>query len=171
MKAITLQFSTSLEWQSAIIRRITHSPFSHVDFILDDGSCLGASDPGGVIIRPADYQLFGIRRRATIYTEKADAIIDRAKSQIGKPFDGDALHAFLSPPVEIATRDWKCEDHWFCSELAAWAFEEECFWPYSLIIAKKYISPPDLLLLLNPYIDVEQFWKLIPELKLGQKEK
>lgn len=128
--------------------------------MFDDGTCLGASDPGGVIIRPQDYEEFGIRRRAVIHMpdQKADAIIERAKSQIGKPFDNDSLHAFLSSPDQI-TREWMQEDKWFCSELVAWCLVKENFFDYPLIVSKKYISPPDLLLLLNPYVNVEEFWK------------
>jgi hypothetical protein len=78
---LLIQFSTSTAFASAIIRRLTHSPFSHVDAIITDElaqhfkiqpGLLGASgpdcgakagrlfrhkmgwshDPGGVIVRP-----------------------------------------------------------------------------------------------------------------------
>jgi hypothetical protein len=166
--AVTLQFSTSLAWQSAVIRRICHSPFSHVDIVLDDGTCLGASDPGGVAIRPSDYQQFGIRRRCDIVTDKADAIIARARSQLHKPFDDGALHAFLSGT--LAPRDWRAADKWFCSEHVAWSFETEGFWPFNLLVGQEGVSPADLLLLLNPHIDADAFWKPVEGLALGVHE-
>jgi hypothetical protein len=39
---LQIQFSTSTAFTSGIIRRLTHSPFSHVDFVLPDG-LLGVS--------------------------------------------------------------------------------------------------------------------------------
>jgi hypothetical protein len=73
---IHLLFSTSTAWQSAVIRRICHSPFSHLDVVLPDGNLLGSSDspkaphiegnPRGVAVRPPEYQEFGIRRLAKV---------------------------------------------------------------------------------------------------------
>ena len=177
MDAVILQFSTSLEWSSAFIRRICHSRFSHVDFILKDGSCLGASDsplspyldgnPRGVAIRPPDYQDFGIRRRAVIPTPKADAIYAAAIGQLGKPFDNDALHQFLSGALAPT---WLLPDQWFCAELCAWAFYSKEFFAYPLVVNLGRISPPELLILLNPYFDVESFEKRVEGLTLGHQE-
>jgi hypothetical protein len=174
MATIVLQPSTSQAWQSAIIRRLCHSPFSHMDYVVPEG-LLGASDPGGVAIRPLNYQAFGIRRRAVI-TCSADCWLrfDAAmRSQLGKPFDDKALHAFLSDPDDEVSeaRDWRSLDQWFCSELIAWSLEQAGLWPFDLIIAKNHISPPDLLLLINPYIDTKSFWAPIPGLVLGARER
>ncbi len=168
MGLIVLQFSTSLAWQSAVIRRMCHSPFSHVDFVLEDRSCLGASDPGGVAIRQSEYQDFGMRRRAIIQTDKADAIHAAAKSQLGKPFDDSALYDFLSD--KPGDRNWRSTDRWFCAELLAWACEAAGLWPYKLLVPKNRISPADLLLLLNPFIDADSFWLPVAGLTMGRHE-
>lgn len=154
--SITLEFSTSMAWQSALIRRMCHSPFSHVDVVHEKG-LFGASDPGGVMFRPNDYQVFGIRRRCAIKTPVADKFMEIIFAEMGKPFDGEALYAFMSDKV----REWRKPDSWFCSELVAYALEEAGFFPFKLISVKNRISPADLLLLLNPWIDADKF--LIPE--------
>jgi hypothetical protein len=179
---IRLQFSTSLEWQSHIIRRICHSRFSHVDIVLPDGNLLGASDspkapfisgnPGGVAIRPPNYQLFGIRRIAEIACDELveGAFIANGLSQLGEPFDDSALHALLGNDVSPG-RDWTDSDAWFCSEHCAWSLMCAGFWKFDLLISKGYITPADLLLLVNPYmINIGTFWDPIPGLKLGPKE-
>jgi hypothetical protein len=155
---LILQFSSTTAWQSGLIRRVCHSPFSHVDIVVKGEGLLGASDPGGVKIRPFDYEKFSIRRRAYIHTDKADKIISRAKTQIGKPFDSAALHAFLDAGEKHMPRDWRDPDQWFCAELVLWALEKELFFPYKIIVNEDCVSPPDLLLMLNPYINVEEFW-------------
>ena len=117
---------------------------------------LGASDPGGVMIRPPDYEPFKLRQRATIKTGMADAIVALAKTQIGKPFDGAALHAFLHPDhPQTQSRDWRNVAAWFCAELHTWTCETLGFWPYRLLVSPNLVAPADLLLLLNPYLDVD----------------
>jgi len=154
---IQLEFSTSLTWQSLVIRKCCHSPFSHVDLVHERG-LLGASDPGGVALRPFNYQKFGIRRRATIATPLASRIMELVLSQVGKPFDGEALIAFM----EDTPRDWRTPDKWFCSELIVWAFEEAGFFCYKLVVPKNRVSPADLLLILNPAIDADKFHLPLP---------
>lgn len=174
--SIILQFSSSTAWQSSVIRRLCHSPFSHVDIVIPYEGLLGASGPdsklhdiGGVRIRPFQPWPYSIRRRCTIQTDKADAIVAAARSQIGKPFDNGALYAFLSNPSKI-TRDWRQPDKWFCSELVTWAFEKSGFFSYPIVPVLNRVCPSDLLLLLNPWIDVEKFWNPVPGLTLGPKE-
>ena len=116
---IILQFSTSKEWSSMVIRRMTHSPFSHVDVAMD-GGLFGASDPGGVMWRRIDYQVFGIRQNLVLHTPAADLFHILLKAERGKPFDGSALWSFMSEEV----RDWRRPDKWFCSELVFQAFKE-----------------------------------------------
>jgi hypothetical protein len=188
---LVFRFSTSentlANWASAVIRRMCHSPFSHVDLLLPDGNLLGASDQGplgaflhgnpqGVAIRPPNYQRFGMRRDMIIETDKADAIIAAAKSQLGKPFDPSALWGFLSdgPPQE---RDWRNVLAWFCAELGVWGCEEGELWMpllKRLPVAKNRISPADLLMIFatDPrWINRETFWEPIPSLILDPGEK
>jgi len=177
--AVILQYSTSLEFSSLLIRRLTHSPFSHVDFVLDDGSLLGASDspnarflngnPRGVAVRIPEYQQFGIRRRAVIRTPLAERIIARAYSQIGKPFDNDALYSFLAP-AEVTPKPWHDVGQWFCTEYAVWCFWAEQFFPYELVTPLDRIAPRESLLIFNPYMDVDSFIKPVPGLALGLHE-
>ncbi len=169
MNELILQFSTSLELASKGIRILSHSQFSHVDGILADENCLGASDPGGVAIRPSEYQLFGIRRRAHIKTPLANEIIALVKTQLGKPFDSTALSNFLNDPLDDTgtERVWEDDTKWFCSELWTWALEKTGF--LRIIVPKNRVTPADLLLLLNPWID-DTFWKPVDCITLGTCE-
>jgi len=182
MGRITLQFSTQADsWQSTVIRKLCHSPFSHCDCVLPDGSLLGASgspdcpviegNPNGVAIRPPDYQSFGIRRNATLYVHDTveERFIADLRSQVGKPFDDGALYDFFGEFE--SPRDWRKPDMWFCTELFVLDMERSGVFPYELLIPKNRVSPADTLLLLNPYIDTENFWLPIPGLKLGPHER
>lgn len=179
---VVLQFSSSTAWQSALIRKLCHSPFSHIDLVLSDGNLLGASDQGlhspciagnpqGVAIRPPDYQAFHIRRNAIIKTNKAERIEELARSQLGKAFDASAITAFLSDnPFD---RDWRLDEHWFCAEMYAWAFELAPYWSVPLLWPKNRISPTDFLMLftVDPnFINRDEFWHPLQGLKLGAKE-
>ena len=150
---ITLQYSTTNQWQSHIIRVMCHSIFSHVDYVMSDGRLLGSSD-GGVAIRKPDYEAFLRRQRLTIVTEKKPAIEASLLSQIGKAFDDGALHSFLRVDH---MRDWRDTGSWFCSELIMWAFEKSDFFPYDLPVSISRITPNDSLLIFNPYFDVAAF--------------
>lgn len=171
--SVTLQFSTTVNswgnrW-SWVIRHLSHSPFSHVDIELPDGSLLGSSDspnasvvsgnPRGVAIRPNNYEQYGYRRRVVLDTD-CD-IVGAALTQLGKPFDNSALSGFISDKLPIY-RDWRAEDRWFCSELVAWALEQSGFWGKIIAIwPKSRISPPDLLMILLfdlRWTNRETFW-------------
>lgn len=183
---IRVQLSTSLELSSKMICKFCHSHFSHVDIVMPDGNLIGASNspdapfiegnPCGVAIRPPEYQKFGMRRMAVaaIHSDRPKEIEDNfykvLLSQLGKPFDDSALYAFISSEG-AEPRNWRQDDLWFCSEYAAWAFEIANFFPYELITAKNRITPADLLLLLNPFINVNTFWLPIEGLVLGPHEK
>jgi hypothetical protein len=184
---VQLQYSTTVDslenWSSALIRRMCHSPFSHVDMILPDGNLLGASDsvgapiikgnPRGVAVRPPDYQDFGIRRRMTIQTPLSGKIIDAGMSQLGKPFDHAALQEFLSDKFP-GLRNWRDPAAWFCAELCTWSFETGGYWfPSTLAWPKNLVSPTDQLLLFMMdanWADRDIFWDPVPGLKLGAGE-
>jgi hypothetical protein len=170
---ITLRFSTSTERSSMVIRRMLHSPFSHVDAVMDDGSMLGASDQGptspvivgtpqGVAIRPADYQIFGIRRDMLLEAggDVTNLFYNALLSQLGKPFDHSAMWEFLSADFD---RNWQQDDMWFCSELMAWALERAGFWGGTAIPwPKSRISPSDLqmvLLMDRRWVNRDTFWE------------
>lgn len=186
---LTIRFSTSSSkasnWASAAIRRLNHSPFSHVDYLLPDGNCLGASDQGpnspcikgnpqGVAIRPPNYQTFGYRRDMILKTDLADAIITHTLMQLGKPFDSSALWDFLADDFP-GERDWKDPDSWFCAELKAATMDMGgLFGPRKLMWPKNRVSPTDLLLLLmfdERWINRDSFWAPIEKLTLDPGEK
>lgn len=153
---LQIQFSSSTAFTSQIIRRLCHSPFSHVDIILANG-LLGVSGPdtslgdlGGVRIRPDPAWPYRIKRTLTLTTPVAERIVEIAQEQINKPFDNGALYDFLSD--KPGDRDWRAADAWFCSELVAYALEQAGFFPYTLVSCKNRITPADLLLILNPYL-------------------
>jgi hypothetical protein len=181
---IIIQFSTTvnswswlppffLNWASWVIRHMSHSPFSHVDLELEDGTLLGASDspdapvlagnPRGVAIRPNDYEQYGRRCRMIIRTNKANAIRAAARTQLGKPFDNSALRGFLSDAMPPGERNWKDPTAWFCSELVVWAFIEGGYWQDLRVWPKNRISPSDIfmLMLFDPnWINKNTFWGL-----------
>lgn len=180
---IVLQFSTSTALASMFIRRMAHSPFSHVDMVLSDG-LFGASDnpdapvvrgnPRGVAVRPFDYQEFNIRRNAVIKTTKAPRIHDEAMTQLGKPFDVNAVSFSSFTSDEPFDRSWRDKDCWFCSELMAWSFEKANYWGRPLMWPKNRLSPTDFLLLFmfDPnFINWDGFWDQLPGIKLGARER
>ncbi len=153
--SFTIVFSTSFALSSALIRFLCHSPFSHCDILLPEPipyGLFGASDPGGVILRKYDYQKFKTWHQATIHTPLGDRIVELVLSQKGKPFDDVAMKQVMSDEP----RDWKIPDAWFCSELICWACEEAGL--FRVVVPKNRVTPADLLLLLNPWIDAKEFW-------------
>lgn len=172
-------------WASPLIRRLCHSPFSHVDFVLPDGNLLGASDQGpdspciegnpqGVAVRPPNYQEFGIRRNMVIKTDRAQFILAAAYNEIGKPFDNGALYKFLSEGT-IGTRDWRDPSAWFCAEYPPHCFERGGYWyPDELIWGKDRFTPTDLIMLFqmdHNFVNRKTFWDPIVGLQKGATEK
>lgn len=169
-------------WATPLVRRMSHSPFSHCDAVLPDGNLLGASDnpnaptikgnPRGVAIRPPSYQPFRYRRRMILQTDRADDVIAIALTQLGKDFDNSGLREFFSDEFPDG-RNWRLDSHWWCSELFAWAMEAGQFWPHPLAWPKARVSPTDLLLvcLTDPrWTNRDTFWMPVPGLKLGEGE-
>jgi len=168
---ITLVFSTSLKG-SAKIRFLTRSHFSHCDVDVGYG-LLGASNSpdaivlegnksgNGVCTRPYNYQPFGRKHEAVIKTPLGPYIIDKLKSQLGKPFDSDAMYAIFLP--WFRERVWYDPSSWYCMELIVWAFDGEHgpnkqrFFPYELAIERNIVTPEDGILIFNPFMDVRRF--------------
>lgn len=111
---IRLQFSTTKRAGSAVIRWFTWSDFSHVEFVLDDGWLLGAEPDGGVQVRPPECARVGAVR---FRVRAPRRVLDRALSQVGRPYDWLGVLGFG------VRRDWAADDSWFCSEFVAWAFQ------------------------------------------------
>jgi hypothetical protein len=155
MGAITLQFVGNDSLGSKLIEWYDHGQYSHVDTVLPDGSLLGArndvigSIPAGVQIRPAGYVLGDRMKRVVLPCSdaKEQNYYDFVRAQIGKPYDQKAIAAFFTG------RDWRNEDQWFCSELAAAGLEDAAvFCPLSAPVNK--IAPDDLLLVISAMVVV-----------------
>ncbi len=119
MATIRLRFVTTGDWVCFLIRLTTWSEFSHVEFLLDNGTTLGAHAQGGVRIRPQNYDRFTriqIVEVEVTEPEKA-AILKFAHAQVGKGYD------FLDIFGIFFHRDWRDDRRWICSELVAAAFE------------------------------------------------
>lgn len=169
---LKIQFSTSTAFASGIIRRLTHSPFSHVDFVLPEG-LLGVSgkddsisDIGGVLIRP--YPAWPYLTKPKVATincseEIAQRVIACAKTQIGKPFDHSAMWAMLDDQATEKKRNWRDPTQWFCSEYVAWSMETGGLFPYPLAVMKNRVSPADNLLIINPFMSVENIKDFLEE--------
>lgn len=119
--AARVLFCTSQQPGAIAIRGLTWSDWSHVALV-DGEEVIEATWPT-VCATPLDDVL--AKHSLCVIVEFSDvdgaAIIQAARSQIGKPYDlagilGIALH-----------RDWQDQDKWFCSELVAWAFEKAGF--------------------------------------------
>lgn len=120
MSVIRLRFVTEDDLVSALIREKTFSPYSHVEFLLDDGTTLGARHEDGVQIRPFNYAHFSRTEilSAAVTDDEKRAILAFAHAQVGKPYDTGAILGLC------ADRDWRDPTKWFCSELCTAAFQQ-----------------------------------------------
>ena len=148
-----LQFSAMDDAGSKAIKFFSRGWPSHVDIVLGSGDLLGArSDsvagrPPGVQIRPPAYEAFTKTQRVALTATAAQetAFLNFLEAQIGKPYDKTAIIAFAFG------RDWRENDSWFCSELAAAALEECGWFPKPLANTVNEITPRDLLLAVSPW--------------------
>jgi hypothetical protein len=186
MAELLVQYSTSTAFASGIIRRLTHSRWSHVDLILEGEGLLGVSgeggyvsgagvkynDPGGVIIRPFNAWPYLATPKIAKLQVSEQAVRDTigfARSQLGKPFDGGALWGFLQDPTTASmSRNWREPEKWYCSELIVRAAEIGGCFPYHLVITKDRVSPGDSLLIFNPLMTPDNIAEFIPYLAAGE---
>jgi len=143
---ISLQFVRGTQLDSKLIEWFGGGPlFSHVDTVLEDGTLLGSRMEGGVQIRQAGY--FGDLKTLRIDLECSDLATGRyiefVKSQLGKPYDGTGILAF------VAGRDWQEDDSWFCSELVASGLEKCGYFAFRPASPSNKITPPNLILMLS----------------------
>lgn len=146
MATVTIRLVTEHDPVSDIIRAETWCTYSHVEFVLDDGTTLGAHASGGVAIRPIDYAKFTAEQRFTLHVadEQKAAILGYAHAQVGKPYD------FLDIVGILTHRDWRSPKRWICSELVAAAFEKGGFPLLNAGEAVNRITPRDIYL--SPYL-------------------
>jgi hypothetical protein len=183
-KKFPVSMAFNKNWGSGLIRRACHSPFSHVDVLMKDGTLLGASDsprarhihgnPRGVANRPFDYQAFAYRRQMIIATDRADDIRRLMVTQLGKKFDHSALRDFVSDSFP-GQRDWRLNESWFCAELVMWALEMGYVWgPPPMPWPKNRVSPTDILMMFlgdSRWLNRDTFWAPVPGLVLGPGER
>jgi len=121
--------------------------WSHVDFVMEDGSLLGSreDDVGGgrgVRIRPSDYetpkfsQVISINCTEVQYARYTGFLF----AQLGKPYDVPGIFGM------ITGRDWHDPSAWFCSELQAGAAEAGDVVPPSLAFPVWKVTPNGLAL-------------------------
>lgn len=155
MAAIVLQFVEGSGVGSDLIRWFDHGQYSHVDTVLPDGTLLGARDdvidgtPAGVQIRPASYVAGEIVLRVAIPCTDAQqgAYYAFVREQLGKPYDEEAIAAF------VVGRSWRDPGDWFCSELCAAGIEASGLVPLLIAPANK-IAPDDLALVVSALVQV-----------------
>lgn len=125
-----LLFSDSKGLGPMVIRWFTRSKWSHVDIVLSDDlsdptSRLVGAVPGGVKDYTLQERVSHAKRAVAIKLEPHGLLPDQVEEahksavewlgrQIGRPYDWMAI--FLAIGLN---RNWRDEDNWFCSELAA----------------------------------------------------
>lgn len=128
---LELSFVTEHSIGSNAIRWFTHSDFSHVDIITPDGYRIGArtdhpvSGMAGVQRRDLHYSGFATDCRLVVpcSATEADYAYGWLKDQLGKPYDRTGLfRSFLFDDY-----NWRHDDSWWCSELAAVFIEKAGF--------------------------------------------
>lgn len=144
---IQIRFVTCSDPVSAGIRAAEYGFWaSHAEALMPDGTLLGAHYDGGVQERKRGYDAAIMKHELYVpITTAADqeaAFYKFLKSQVGKPYDLEAIAAI------VIQRDWREQDSWFCSELVAAALEYCGFFPpLAADVAK--VTPRDLLLIVS----------------------
>lgn len=153
MTGITLRFVTSNSPVSFGIRAAEYGFWaSHVEALMPDGTLLGAHVDGGVLARPRDYDRCEFARDLFVSIEMepamAAAFYAFLRAQLGKPYDMEAIMAF------VARRDWQDQGAWFCSELQAAALAACGWFANPLATEFNHITPRDLLLIVSGRVNV-----------------
>lgn len=147
-----IQLSRQDGFVSEVIADWTREWPSHVDIVIpphtwanDAELLLGArSDvhmdiPAGVQLRPNNYTTWMQTERIHFGAGDDDKFYDFLLHQIGKPYDKEAILGLA------LDRDWRCPDHWFCSELF-FAAAEEGHYINRLSSPVNFLSPRDALI-------------------------
>lgn len=145
--SIKLRFSTTGSGVSRIISHFEDGFWAtHVDAVMPDGNLLGAHAAGGVRSRSPDYDVKTVTRSEFIELAASGEVEAKffafLTDQIGKPYDFEAVFAF------VAARNWREPKAWFCSELQTAALEA-AGWFSSVVVGVNHIMPRDLFLMLT----------------------
>jgi len=125
---------------------------THTEAVMPDGTLLGAHIDGGVMARPMGYDKGQYLKDMIVQIPATPAMTDvfhsYLRSQLGKPYDMEAILAF------VARRDWQDPQAWFCSELQAAALVA-CRWFMSPLATEfNHITPRDLLLIVSGRVNI-----------------
>src|SRR5271167_1487269 len=101
MMSLQIQFSTSTAFMSGLITRACHGPFSHCDIVVPGEGLLGVSGPDKTVQEPGGVRIRTFHPWPYLHPPKVAAllvdddlsgrVVERAKTQLGKPFDNGAL--------------------------------------------------------------------------------
>ena len=139
---IELSFVCEDTFGSKLIQWFTHSDFSHVDIIDEDGYRVGAR-MDGVWTRKKDYTIFTRDERIIVPCLNKEVAWNWLSQQIGKPYDKEGLlRSFLFNAGRSV--EWRDEGQWWCSELGMAFLEEALGWECNCPASR--ISPNDLYL-------------------------
>lgn len=150
---IRLRFVTASDAISAGIRAAEYGFWaSHVEAVMPGGTLLGAHYDGGVQARAPDYDKGKFSRELFVDLPADQAMTDTfhdfLRAQIGKPYDVEAIIAF------VARRDWQDPGSWFCSELQAAALVCCDWFAAPLATEFNHVTPRDLLLIISGRIAI-----------------
>lgn len=116
--SLRLVLSSSNMLGSKLIKFLTWSTWSHVGILCDDDMVIEATWPR---VRRVSLDEFLQHKTMSVFIDipcsDRKAAIAAAEEQLHKPYDVCGLFAFFG----FGRRDWMQDDHWFCSELAAYA--------------------------------------------------
>jgi hypothetical protein len=117
----TLRFVTCSDLISRIIRSGEMGfPFSHTEALVD-GTLLGAHADGGVQARALDYDKGQWSEEIYVTvpaTPNQEAVFENfLRSQIGKPYDMEAIGEMALGVVSGEAPDWTQSPSWICSAL------------------------------------------------------
>ena len=91
------------------------SLWSHVEFVLPDGTFLGARAMGGIAIRASDYIKPKHIERQRIYSipvadDVLESILTFANSQVGKSYDFTDILGIMTHTSLHNSNDWICSE-------------------------------------------------------------
>lgn len=149
-----LLFSDSKGLGPAIIRWFTRSKWSHVDIVVgsdlqDKTAPIIGATTKGVICYTLSDRLFHAKRAVAVKIVPNGIVADQVEasklealkwlqSQLGKKYDWGAIFFAIG-----LNRNWRDEDSWFCSELAA-EFALKCGMPVVDPSVHYRVTPQDI---------------------------
>lgn len=156
MTSVRLLFSTTNLPLSILIRARAGGLYSHVALI-DGDEVIEAAAGHGVRPYPLDAAIARASRAAIMSVRCANpaAVLATARSQIGKRYDWTGIAGIG------LNRDWQDDGAWFCSELAAWSFQQ-CAVPLIRSDAVHQVTVQNLWVLPHAVTPIKDKGRLLP---------